>query len=157
MLICLATRIKTKKSNEITSGTKKSKKDKEENTLTNKNNKKKQSKTQTHSLGESRFQCNLLDNGGQSDAVEDNMGQKKTMADNREKLEGQIKTFLNDPERSELTFSTDLTSQERFTVHRLAEEFGLEHVSKGTGEERFIAVAKKETSYFGKNYFLCRL
>ena len=154
MLLCLATRIKTEKSNEIKSGTKKSKKGKEDTTQTNKNNKKKQSRTQTHSLSESRFRCNLLDNGGQSDTAEDSMGQRKTMADNREKLEGQIKTFLNDPKRSELTFSADLTSQERFTVHRLAEEFGLEHVSKGTGEERFIAIAKKETSDFGKNYFL---
>ena len=73
------------------------------------------------------------------------------MVDKREKLEGRIKAFLDDPKKSELVFSTDLSSQERFTVHRLAEEFGLEHVSKGTGEERFIAVAKKPMSPNGKN------
>ena len=71
--------------------------------------------------------------------------------DKREKVERQIKAFLDDPKKSELVFCTDLSSQERFTVHRLAEEFGLEHVSKGGGEERFIAVAKKPTSANGKN------
>jgi hypothetical protein len=104
-------------------------------------------KTQLDSLKNSnnkpQFLFTLLDNEGQTD----------TTVDNTEKLEGQIKAFLYDPARSELVFSTDLTSQERFTVHRLAEEFGLEHVSKGTGEERFIAVAKKPTSDDGKLCF----
>ena len=76
-------------------------------------------------------------------AVMDIEGQRCTSEENAIKLEGQIKEFFSDSKRSELVFSTDLTSQERFTVHRLAEEFGLEHVSKGTGAERFIAVTKK--------------
>ena len=80
-------------------------------------------------------------------------GQKDTAEDNSEELEGQMKAFLNDPTRSELVFSTQLTSRDRFTVHRLAEEFGLDHSSKGTGEERYIAVAKKPTSAHGKLCF----
>ena len=148
VFICLATKTSTKKSGEDKSNPKKSKQSKEERSKTKKNNKK-SSKTQTDSFRASP-RYTLLDNGGQSDTTEDNLEQKRTMLDNREKLEGQIKAFLDDPKRSELVFSTNLSSQERFTVHRLAEEFGLEHVSKGTGEERFIAVAKKPTSPNGK-------
>ena len=149
VFICLATKTSTKKSNEDKSNPKKSKQSKEERSKTKKNNKK-SSKTQTDSFRASPSRCTLLDNGRQSDTTEDNLRQKRTMLDNREKLEGQIRAFLDDCKRSELVFSTDLLSQERFTVHRLAEEFGLEHVSKGTGEERFIAVAKKPTSPHGK-------
>ena len=149
VFICLATKTSTKKSSEDKSNPKKSKQNKEERSKTKKNNKK-SSKTQTDSFRASPSRYTLLDNGGQSDTIEDNLEQKRTMLVNREKLEGQIKAFLDDPKRSELVFSTNLSSQERFTVHRLAEEFGLEHVSKGTGEERFIAVAKKPTSPNGK-------
>ena len=150
MSICLATKTSTKKSSEDKSNPKKSKQSKEQRNKINKNNKK-SSKTQTDFFSASPFPCTVLDNGGQSDTPEDNMEQKRTIVDNRDKLEGQIKAFLDDPKRSELVFSTDLSSQERFTVHRLAEEFGLEHVSKGAGEERFIAVAKKPMSPNGKN------
>ena len=145
VFICLATKTTTKKSSEDKSNPK-SKQNKEQRNKTNK----KSSKTQTGSFSASPFRCNLLDNGRKSDKLEDIMEQKRTMVDKREKLEGQIKAFLDDPKRSELMFSTDLSSQERFTVHRLAEEFGLEHVSKGTGEERYIAVAKKPTSPNGR-------
>ena len=151
--LSLARRTITKISKEDKSNTKNTKQNKGKinvsNSQSKKNNERKSCKTQGESFksssSKSRFPCTLLDNEGQKD----------TNRDNTEKLERQIKAFLNDPTRSELVFSTDLTSHERFTVHRLAEEFGLEHASKGTGEERFIAVAKKPTSDYGKLCFYC--
>lgn len=68
----------------------------------------------------------------------------------REKLEEEIKAFLKDPTRTELEFSANLSSEERFMVHCIAEELGLNHISKGTGTDRFIAVTKKTTPPDGK-------
>jgi hypothetical protein len=59
----------------------------------------------------------------------------------KEQLEEQIKCFLVSKGR-ELVFGYDLTTQERFYVHTIAEELGLEHESKGEGEQRHIVVRK---------------
>ena len=141
----LARRITTKVSREDKSDRKDSKQSKERNNA-NTQSKKKHEKSTKMETGSFRY--------SNSKSCRDNplvsIGQKDTTEDNTEELERQIKALLNDPTRLELVFSTDLSSRDRFTVHRLAEELGLEHSSKGTGEERYIAVAKKPTSDYDK-------
>ena len=60
----------------------------------------------------------------------------------REELEKEIRVFLIDKSREELTFPSTLSAQERFLVHSIAEEVGVLHESTGDREKRHIIVRK---------------
>lgn len=79
---------------------------------------------------------------GDSVIHEEKNGITKESEEKRRKLEEEIQCFLKDDKSLELEFSINLTLEQRFIVHCIAEELGLSHGSKGTGEERFIVVAK---------------
>lgn len=72
----------------------------------------------------------------------------------RETLEKEIVNFTQDKSKNELSFPKTLNSQQRFDVHSIAEELGLDHESIGEGKERYIVVRKppKSTS---KGGFTC--
>lgn len=59
----------------------------------------------------------------------------------KEQLQEQIQCFVQSKDK-ELVFSNELTPQERFYVHSIAEEMILEHESRGEGENRHILVRK---------------
>lgn len=60
----------------------------------------------------------------------------------REDLEKEIKNFLQHESRQELAFPATLSSQERFYVHSIAQEFGILHESHGDGQQRSVVVRK---------------
>ena len=72
-----------------------------------------------------------------SDAAE------KENVKSREDLESEIKSFLVKKGKEKLAFPPSLSSQERFYVHSIAEELGVEHESKGEGDQRYIVVRKR--------------
>ncbi|KAF1947140.1 hypothetical protein EJ02DRAFT_175176 [Clathrospora elynae] len=55
---------------------------------------------------------------------------------------GQLLVFKENPERDSMTFPSTLAPLERRTIHTLAHQLGLAHVSKGTGEQRQVHIFK---------------
>lgn len=55
--------------------------------------------------------------------------------------EARILEFLESRE-AQLDFPSSLNAHDRFLVHQLAEEYGLQHISTGDGRERYISVRK---------------
>ena len=72
----------------------------------------------------------------------------------RETLEKEILNFTQDKSKNELSFPKTLNSQQRFDVHSIAEELGLDHESIGEGKERYIVVRKPPKSA-SKGGFSC--
>lgn len=64
----------------------------------------------------------------------------------RDTLEKEIVNFTQDKSKNELSFPKALNSQQRFDVHSIAEELGLDHESIGEGKERYIVVRKPRKS-----------
>jgi len=60
----------------------------------------------------------------------------------KEQLELEIREFLLS-EDTEHEFNPELTAQERFFVHSIAEEVNIEHESKGEGSQRYIVIRKR--------------
>lgn len=54
----------------------------------------------------------------------------------------QLLLFKETPERDSMTFPTTLAPLQRRTIHTLAHQLGLAHVSKGTGESRQVHIFK---------------
>ncbi|KAH8884921.1 hypothetical protein GQ53DRAFT_374787 [Thozetella sp. PMI_491] len=54
----------------------------------------------------------------------------------------ELTIFANDPDREILVYPTDITPQQRRTVHILAHNLGLEHRSVGEGQNRQLHVIK---------------
>ncbi|XP_075693819.1 DNA-binding protein SMUBP-2 [Rhinoderma darwinii] len=61
---------------------------------------------------------------------------------NRDSLRKTIHEFLEDHNKTQLTFPSMLTSHDRLLVHEIAEEYGLQHVSTGDGRNRCISLTK---------------
>lgn len=57
-------------------------------------------------------------------------------------LENDVKAFAGDGGQQAKAFPASLTAGERRTVHAIAEELGLLHVTEGEGGQRFITVSK---------------
>jgi ATP-dependent RNA/DNA helicase IGHMBP2 len=68
-------------------------------------------------------------------------GDLQSKGDQRVTFEEAIHSFI-DSDSAVLSFPSSLTGNERKIVHELCEQFGLLHVSKGYGKERFIEVQK---------------
>ena len=64
----------------------------------------------------------------------------------RETLEKEIVNFTQDKSQNEFSFPKTLNSQQRFDVHSIAEELGLDHESIGEGKGRYIVVRKPPES-----------
>ena len=60
------------------------------------------------------------------------------------KLENRIRQFSEDESTEKMEFSVNLTSKERYLVHKLAEELNLFHSSSGEGKERKIIISKTD-------------
>ncbi|KAM3919181.1 DNA-binding protein SMUBP-2 [Leptodactylus fuscus] len=60
----------------------------------------------------------------------------------KDHLRRTIQDFLEDNNKTQLTFPSALTSHERLLVHQMAEESGLQHVSSGDGRDRCISLTK---------------
>lgn len=70
----------------------------------------------------------------------------------KEQLELEIRAFLL-AEDTDHMFGAELTAQERFYVHTIAEELNIEHESKGEGEQRYIVVRKRTNqAVIGKTF-----
>ncbi|KAJ4367164.1 Peptidyl-prolyl cis-trans isomerase pin4 [Neocucurbitaria cava] len=54
----------------------------------------------------------------------------------------QLLLFKESPERDSMTFPSTLAPLQRRTIHTLAHQLGLAHVSKGTGEQRQVHIFK---------------
>ncbi|CAL8356453.1 unnamed protein product [Lota lota] len=54
----------------------------------------------------------------------------------------QVENYLRDPSQEELQFPPSLNSHDRMLVHRISEELGLGHESKGEGKDRCITVSR---------------
>ncbi|XP_069595432.1 DNA-binding protein SMUBP-2 [Ranitomeya imitator] len=61
---------------------------------------------------------------------------------NEDSLRKTILEFMEDINKTQLTFPSALTSHDRLLVHQIAEEHGLQHVSSGDGQNRCISVTK---------------
>ncbi|XP_069821859.1 DNA-binding protein SMUBP-2 isoform X2 [Dendropsophus ebraccatus] len=61
---------------------------------------------------------------------------------NKDSLRKTILEFIEDKNKTQLTFPSTLTSHERLLVHQIAEEYGLQHVSTGEGMNRCISLTK---------------
>jgi len=57
-----------------------------------------------------------------------------------------MKTFVEDDSAHQHVFPSSLTSDDRKSVHELAEGFGLDHVSQGSNNDRVIVVRKIKKS-----------
>ena len=70
-------------------------------------------------------------------------------------LEGKIRTFSADENSESFEFPIDLSSRERYLVHKMCEELGLCHSSEAGGAERQIIISKpinEEVASFIQNY-----
>ncbi|XP_075044094.1 DNA-binding protein SMUBP-2 [Mixophyes fleayi] len=63
---------------------------------------------------------------------------------NKESIRKVIEDFLEDHDKTHLTFPSTLTSHDRLLVHQIAEEYGLQHESTGDGKNRSISVTKNK-------------
>ncbi|XP_048581003.1 DNA-binding protein SMUBP-2 isoform X2 [Nematostella vectensis] len=63
-------------------------------------------------------------------------------AEKRAALQERVQTFMTDSKRNVLEFPASFSDQQRFMVHSIAEDFGLEHESRGEGKERYITIRK---------------
>lgn len=61
---------------------------------------------------------------------------------NKESLRKTIYEFLEDSNKTHLTFPPTLTSHDRLLVHQIAKEYGLQHVSTGDGSNRCISLTR---------------
>lgn len=66
----------------------------------------------------------------------------KVVEPEEEKLRQQLQSFVADATKDEFAFPATLSPKERAIVHSLAEQFGLNHSSEGTGNERHLKVSK---------------
>eukprot|EP00128_Syssomonas_multiformis_P015681 Colp12_sorted_trinity150504_noHs@27559 len=55
----------------------------------------------------------------------------------------QLQALKNNPFSGEIRFPTSFTNAQRKEVHKMAEKLGLQHVSEGEADQRFIKVFKK--------------
>jgi len=58
------------------------------------------------------------------------------------KLWEQAKDFSNNPNVNEISFTPNLTSNQRKQIHAMAEKLKLTHYSNGEGEQRYICIKK---------------
>lgn len=58
------------------------------------------------------------------------------------KLWEQVKDFSNNPNVNEISFTPNLTSNQRKQIHTMAEKLKLTHYSNGEGEQRYICIKK---------------
>ncbi|XP_064423383.1 DNA-binding protein SMUBP-2 [Latimeria chalumnae] len=67
---------------------------------------------------------------------------KVVSEENENKLRAMIMEFLADSKSIKLEFPPSLNSHDRLLVHQMAEELGIQHVSVGEAEDRYIVVSK---------------
>jgi len=58
------------------------------------------------------------------------------------KLWEQVKDFSNNPNVNEISFTPNLTSNQRKHIHAMAEKLKLTHYSNGEGDQRYICIKK---------------
>ncbi|KAM9326534.1 NF-kappa-B-repressing factor [Gastrophryne carolinensis] len=62
---------------------------------------------------------------------------------NRRDIEGMIRNYAWSYSKDELTFSKELSNEERKLIHQLAHKYGLKSRSHGKGAQRFLVVSRK--------------
>jgi len=67
------------------------------------------------------------------------------------KLWEQVKDFSNNPNVNEISFTPNLTSNQRKQIHTMAEKLKLTHYSNGEGEQRYICIKKPSTTTASPN------
>ncbi|XP_078268288.1 NF-kappa-B-repressing factor isoform X1 [Rhinoraja longicauda] len=62
---------------------------------------------------------------------------------NKRDIEDLIKNYARSEKQEELTFSKELTNDERMQIHQMAAKYGLKSKSYGKGRERYLVVSRK--------------
>ncbi|XP_069748730.1 NF-kappa-B-repressing factor isoform X2 [Narcine bancroftii] len=62
---------------------------------------------------------------------------------NKRDIEDLIKNYARSEKQEELTFSKELTNEERMQIHQMAAKYGLKSKSYGKGKERYLVVSRK--------------
>ncbi|XP_060688021.1 NF-kappa-B-repressing factor [Hemiscyllium ocellatum] len=62
---------------------------------------------------------------------------------NKRDIEDLIKNYARSDKQEELTFSKELTNDERMQIHQMAAKYGLKSKSYGKGKERYLVVSRK--------------
>uniref|UniRef100_UPI00398EF9FC NF-kappa-B-repressing factor isoform X2 n=1 Tax=Pristiophorus japonicus TaxID=55135 RepID=UPI00398EF9FC len=62
---------------------------------------------------------------------------------NKRDIEDLIKNYARSDKQDELTFSKELTNDERMQIHQMAAKYGLKSKSYGKGKERYLVVSRK--------------
>ena len=67
--------------------------------------------------------------------------------DFQRKVTQMLQDYIKNDEQQDLYFSSELTKEERATIHNIGQKMGLKTHSKGKGDNRYLIVSRKRSAH----------